>query len=79
MKQAAGVERGAMESTKEVVGLLTRKHIYEIAKIKSQDQYWQMVDLQVSSDLNERIFNTIVDFDNRILTATTKIPVKFLF
>jgi len=47
LKQAAGVERGAMESTKEVVGLLTRKHIYEIAKIKSQDQYWQMVDLQV--------------------------------
>ena len=72
MKQAAGVERGAMESTKEVVGLLTRKHIYEIAKIKSQDQYWQMVDLQVSFDLNERIFNTIVDFDNTILTATTE-------
>ncbi len=66
-----------MESTKEVVGLLTRKHIYEIAKIKSQDQYWQMVDLQVSSDLNERIFDTIVDFNDTILTASTEMPLIF--
>ena len=47
LKQAAGVERGAMNYTKEVVGLLTRKHIYEIAKLKSQDPKWQMVDLKI--------------------------------
>ncbi len=34
--QAAGVERGAMKPGHEVTGYLTRKHIYEIAKIKSQ-------------------------------------------
>lgn len=46
LKQAAGVSRGAMEHTKEVSGYLTRKHIYEIAKIKSQDPVRQMVPLQ---------------------------------
>ena len=34
--QAAGVARGAMKPGHEVTGYLTRKHIYEIAKIKSQ-------------------------------------------
>jgi hypothetical protein len=34
--QAAGVERGAMKPGHDVTGYLTRKHIYEIAKIKSQ-------------------------------------------
>jgi len=52
LKQAAGVSRGAMEFTKEVTGYLTRKHIYEIAKIKSQDSVRQMVPLQdICADL----------------------------
>ncbi|XP_045503032.1 39S ribosomal protein L11, mitochondrial [Colias croceus] len=37
LKQAAGVKRGAMEPVKEMCGKITIKHIYEIAKIKSQD------------------------------------------
>ncbi|XP_038206592.1 39S ribosomal protein L11, mitochondrial [Zerene cesonia] len=37
LKQAAGVNRGAMEPVKEMCGKITIKHIYEIAKIKSQD------------------------------------------
>jgi len=46
LRQAAGVERGAMRFTEEVAGYLTRKHIYEIAQIKSQDPPLQMVDLE---------------------------------
>ncbi|KAL4709844.1 hypothetical protein ACJJTC_000331 [Scirpophaga incertulas] len=37
LKQAAGVNRGAMEPVKETCGKITLKHLYEIAKIKSQD------------------------------------------
>ncbi|CAG9565365.1 unnamed protein product [Danaus chrysippus] len=37
LKQAAGASRGAMEPVKEICGKITLKHIYEIAKIKSQD------------------------------------------
>ncbi|XP_067014755.1 large ribosomal subunit protein uL11m [Anabrus simplex] len=36
-KQAAGIQRGAMEPGKEVAGKITLKHLYEIAKIKSED------------------------------------------
>lgn len=46
LKQAAGVTRGAMQHSQEVVGLLTRKQVYEIAVIKSQDPLRQMVPLQ---------------------------------
>jgi len=45
LKQAAGVKRGGM-GTNDICGYLTRKHIYEIAKIKSEDSQWQMVDLE---------------------------------
>eukprot|EP00088_Acartia_fossae_P042256 TRINITY_DN44323_c0_g1_i1.p1 TRINITY_DN44323_c0_g1~~TRINITY_DN44323_c0_g1_i1.p1 ORF type:complete len:203 (-),score=13.58 TRINITY_DN44323_c0_g1_i1:168-743(-) len=52
LKQAAGVQRGAMEHGKEVVGYVTRKHIYEIAKLKSQDPPLQMVDMEeICNDL----------------------------
>ncbi|KAM3962468.1 mitochondrial ribosomal protein L11 [Aphomia sociella] len=37
LMQAAGANRGAMEPIKEICGKITLKHIYEIAKIKSQD------------------------------------------
>merc|ERR1712117_566295 len=46
LKQAAGVKRGAMCPGQEVTGYITRKHLYEIAKIKSEDPPLQMVDLQ---------------------------------
>ena len=38
--------RGAQYPGKEVTGYITRKHLYEIAKIKSEDPPLQMVDLQ---------------------------------
>ncbi|XP_063367544.1 large ribosomal subunit protein uL11m [Cydia amplana] len=37
LKQAAGINRGAMDSGKEISGKITLKHLYEIAKIKQQD------------------------------------------
>ncbi|XP_063387186.1 large ribosomal subunit protein uL11m [Cydia fagiglandana] len=37
LKQAAGINRGAMDSGKEISGKITFKHLYEIAKIKQQD------------------------------------------
>uniref|UniRef100_A0A182P864 Large ribosomal subunit protein uL11m n=1 Tax=Anopheles epiroticus TaxID=199890 RepID=A0A182P864_9DIPT len=37
LKQAAGIQRGAMNPGKEIAGKITRKHLYEIAKIKLQD------------------------------------------
>jgi len=35
--QAAGIKRGAMQAGNEIAGKITHKHLYEIAKIKSQD------------------------------------------
>ena len=35
-----------MDHETETVGWITRKHVYEIAKLKSEDTLWQMVDLQ---------------------------------
>ncbi|KAK8743707.1 hypothetical protein OTU49_001222 [Cherax quadricarinatus] len=37
IKQAAGIQRGAMKAGQEVSGKITLKHVYEIAKIKQQD------------------------------------------
>jgi len=37
LKQAAGIQRGAMIPKKEVAGKITLKHLYEIAAIKIQD------------------------------------------
>jgi len=47
VKQAAGIQRGAMHAWQgEVAGKITRKHVYEIARMKSEDERWQMVDMQ---------------------------------
>eukprot|EP00051_Salpingoeca_urceolata_P028866 m.488262 g.488262 ORF g.488262 m.488262 type:complete len:147 (-) comp25678_c0_seq1:111-551(-) len=46
LKQAAGVEKGANNPGKEIVGQVTLKQIYEIAKIKSQDVVFRNTDLQ---------------------------------
>jgi len=46
LKQAAGVKRGAQFPGREVTGYITRKHLYEIALVKSQDPPLQMVDLE---------------------------------
>ncbi|KAH8407085.1 hypothetical protein KR222_006115 [Zaprionus bogoriensis] len=37
LKQAAGIQRGTMTPGREVAGMITLKHLYEIAAIKIQD------------------------------------------
>lgn len=51
IKQAAGVDRGAMEPGKESCGTITLKHVYEIAKIKSQDPPLALTPLQQICEL----------------------------
>lgn len=48
VKQAAGIQRGASHAWRdnEVAGMITRKHVFEIAKLKSEDEQWQMVDME---------------------------------
>lgn len=49
LKQAAGIQRGAMEPGRETSGKITRKHLYEIAKIKLEDPPNALLSLQVKS------------------------------
>ncbi|XP_071532732.1 large ribosomal subunit protein uL11m isoform X2 [Panulirus ornatus] len=51
IKQAAGIQRGAMNPGKEVSGKITLKHIYEIAKIKQQDPPLQLTPLKQICEL----------------------------
>ena len=47
LKQATGAERGAMKpDSGEIAGKLSLKHVYEIAKVKSQDEWYDCVPLQ---------------------------------
>ncbi|KAG9510604.1 39S ribosomal protein L11, mitochondrial, partial [Fragariocoptes setiger] len=47
LKQATGAERGAQDpKSGEIAGKLTLKHVYEIAKVKSQDEINDCVPLQ---------------------------------
>ncbi|KAJ8949231.1 hypothetical protein NQ318_022743 [Aromia moschata] len=41
LKQAAGIQRAAMEPGKEIAGRVTLKHVFEIAKIKQQDPFFR--------------------------------------
>lgn len=46
LKQATGAERGAMDpKSGEIAGKLTLKHVYEIAKVKSKDEWYDCVPL----------------------------------
>lgn len=38
LKQAAGIQKGAMNPSKETAGMITLKHLYEIAQIKQTDE-----------------------------------------
>lgn len=46
LKKAAGVEKGASKPGLEVVGSVSLKHIYEIAKIKQQDKHLSHLSLE---------------------------------
>lgn len=48
IKQAAGIQRGAMSPGKEISGKITIKHLYEIAQIKMQDPPNALLTIEVS-------------------------------
>uniref|UniRef100_A0A8D0VDC1 Large ribosomal subunit protein uL11m n=1 Tax=Sus scrofa TaxID=9823 RepID=A0A8D0VDC1_PIG len=49
LKAAAGIEKGARHTGKEVAGLVTLKHVYEIARVKAQDDAFALQDVPLSS------------------------------
>ncbi|XP_060711591.1 39S ribosomal protein L11, mitochondrial [Hemiscyllium ocellatum] len=49
LKAAAGIEKGAARAGHEVAGMVTLKHIYEIAKVKSQDESFQLQDMSLEN------------------------------
>lgn len=46
LKSAAGLSRGSRQPGKEKAGVLSLKHIYEIALIKKQDPYLANMSLE---------------------------------
>ncbi|VEN59148.1 unnamed protein product [Callosobruchus maculatus] len=46
LKQAAGIQRAAMEAGKEISGKVTLRHVYEIAQIKREDPPLQIKSLE---------------------------------
>ncbi|XP_030075643.1 large ribosomal subunit protein uL11m [Microcaecilia unicolor] len=45
LKSAAGIEKGAGQTGHEVAGMVTLKHVYEIALVKSQDESFVLRDM----------------------------------
>lgn len=51
LKQAAGIQRGAMYPGKEVTGKITHKHLYEIALLKMQDPPNALLSVEVNANI----------------------------
>ncbi|XP_001365160.1 39S ribosomal protein L11, mitochondrial [Monodelphis domestica] len=49
LKAAAGIEKGARQTGHEVAGLISVKHVYEIAQVKAQDKAFAFQDVPLSS------------------------------
>ncbi|XP_045427689.1 39S ribosomal protein L11, mitochondrial-like [Pipistrellus kuhlii] len=49
LKAAAGIEKGARQTGKEVAGLLSLKHVYEIACVKAQDNSFTLRDMPLAA------------------------------
>ncbi|XP_038188062.1 39S ribosomal protein L11, mitochondrial-like isoform X2 [Arvicola amphibius] len=54
LKAAAGIEKGARQTGREVAGLVSVKHIYEIACVKAKDDAFTMQDVSLSSVVSAR-------------------------
>jgi len=59
LKQAAGIQRGSMKAYQETSGMVSLKHVYEIAKIKQQDPPLQLLPLEIICKLVIRSAHTI--------------------
>jgi large subunit ribosomal protein L11 len=46
LKKAAGIEKGTGKPGHEVTGTISLKHVYEIAKIKAQDEHLKHLRLE---------------------------------
>uniref|UniRef100_A0A8C4QAR4 Large ribosomal subunit protein uL11m n=1 Tax=Eptatretus burgeri TaxID=7764 RepID=A0A8C4QAR4_EPTBU len=55
LKAAAGIKKGAKRSGHEKAGMITLKHVYEIALVKGQDEGFQVRDMSM-----ERICRSIL-------------------
>ncbi|XP_069750252.1 large ribosomal subunit protein uL11m [Narcine bancroftii] len=49
LKAAAGIEKGASRAGHEVAGVVSVKHIYEIAKVKMQDESFHLQDMSLQN------------------------------
>jgi len=46
LRMAAGIVKGVMKPGQEIGGKVTLRHVYEIAKIKSEDPCWEHISLE---------------------------------
>lgn len=58
LRQATGFDRLASNPREEISGIISLKHVYEIAKVKSNDPLYDCVPL-------EKICKDVIDFANR--------------
>nr|XP_033811012.1 39S ribosomal protein L11, mitochondrial isoform X2 [Geotrypetes seraphini] len=49
LKSAAGIEKAAGQTGHEVAGMVTLKHVYEIALVKSQDESFVLQDMPLEN------------------------------
>ncbi|KAF6104843.1 mitochondrial ribosomal protein L11 [Phyllostomus discolor] len=85
LKAAAGIEKGARETGKEVAGLVTLKHVYEIARVKAQDEAFALQDVPLSSVVRSIIgsarslgIRVVKDLSSEELAAFQKERASFL-
>jgi large subunit ribosomal protein L11 len=46
LKKAAGIEKGSSRAGEQIIGTISLKHVYEIAKIKSKDEHLRHLPLK---------------------------------
>ncbi len=67
IRQATGQDRLAMDQSKEVSGILSLKHVYEIAKVKSTDPLYDCVPLKnICEEIIEEAFKCGVKVVDKI-------------
>ncbi|ELR50683.1 39S ribosomal protein L11, mitochondrial [Bos mutus] len=83
LKAAAGIEKGARNT--EVAGLVTLKHVYEIARVKAQDDAFALQDVPLSSVVRSIIgsarslgIRVVKDLSSEELAAFQKERALFL-
>jgi len=68
IKRAAGIRRGAMDPDAEIAGKITLKHVYEIAKIKIEDEINWCKDMPY-------MCRQVIDFARRMGVQVVRDPI----